>query len=102
MNFFKSSISLNLTPTNFSDCSIREIRYPKILYRSSEVGVSKNSNLCMIFDRKRKNTIGTVTYTTRTYGGDITINMPIDDLKKELAKIVNMKLTFRVFKKPQT
>lgn len=54
-----------------------------------------------IFNRKRKNAIGTVTYTARTYGGDTTITMPIDDLKKELAKIVNMKFAFRVLK-PQT
>lgn len=51
------------------------------------------------FDRKKKNSIGTVTYTARTYGGDTTITMPIGDLSKELAKIVNLKFTFRVFKK---
>lgn len=51
------------------------------------------------FDRKKKNSIGTVTYTARTYGGDTIITMPIGDLSKELAKIVNLKFTFRVFKK---
>ena len=43
--------------------------------------------------------VGTVTYTARTYGGDTSITMPIGDLSKELAKVVNLKFTFRVFKK---